>query len=96
MESIAQRLAGLQAQVTAACVASGRPVDSVRLIAVSKLQPVQAMAEVLKLGQLDFGENYAQELVQKSALVRDVRWHFIGRFQKNKINPSKILVCHQK
>ena len=90
MESIAQRLAGLQAQVTAACVASGRSVDSVRLIAVSKLQPVQAMTEVLKLGQLDFGENYAQELRDKAQELQalpeaaQLRWHFIGPLQRNK------------
>ena len=83
MESIAQRLANLQAQVTAACVASGRSVDSVRLIAVSKLQPVQAMTEVLKLGQLDFGENYAQEL-QALPEAAQLRWHFIGPLQRNK------------
>ena len=60
------------------------------LIAVSKMHPASAIAEAYALGQRDFGENYAQELVTKaqalSASCPELRWHFIGRLQKNKIN----------
>ena len=60
------------------------------LIAVSKMQPLSAIAQAYALGQRDFGENYAQELVEKAVALRgqcpELRWHFIGRLQKNKIN----------
>lgn len=60
------------------------------LIAVSKLHPAEAIVEAYALGQRDFGENYAQELVSKAQLLKarcpELRWHFIGRLQKNKIN----------
>ncbi|RYY40693.1 MAG: YggS family pyridoxal phosphate-dependent enzyme [Chitinophagaceae bacterium] len=58
----------------------------VRLVAVSKLkQPADIMA-LYDLGQRDFGENYVQELVEKqAALPSDIRWHFIGHLQSNKV-----------
>lgn len=58
----------------------------VRLIAVSKLQPVQPIRDAYAAGHKDFGENYVQELVEKAAqLPEDIRWHFIGHLQSNKI-----------
>ncbi len=58
----------------------------VRLIAVSKLQPVQSIRDAYAAGHKDFGENYVQELVEKAAqLPEDIRWHFIGHLQSNKI-----------
>jgi pyridoxal phosphate enzyme (YggS family) len=58
----------------------------VQLIAVSKIKPVEDIQEMYVLGQRDFGENYVQELVDKQAkLPEDVRWHFIGHLQSNKI-----------
>lgn len=59
---------------------------NVTLIAVSKLQPMQVIQDAYSAGQLDFGENYVQELVEKAAqLPSDIRWHFIGHLQSNKI-----------
>ena len=58
----------------------------VRLIAVSKFHPVEELAEAYKAGQRLFGENRAQELVAKAPqLPEDIRWHFIGHLQKNKV-----------
>lgn len=58
----------------------------VRLIAVSKLQHVQSIRDAYAAGHKDFGENYVQELVEKAAqLPEDIRWHFIGHLQSNKI-----------
>jgi pyridoxal phosphate enzyme (YggS family) len=58
----------------------------VMLIAVSKLQPVQSIRDAYEAGHKDFGENYVQELVEKAAqLPEDIRWHFIGHLQSNKI-----------
>jgi len=56
------------------------------LVAVSKIQPVQAIKELYQFGQKDFGENYVQELVEKQTqLPADIRWHFIGHLQTNKV-----------
>ena len=58
----------------------------VTLVAVSKTKPVSAIQELYNLGQRDFGENYVQELVDKEALLpKDIRWHFIGHLQTNKV-----------
>ena len=56
------------------------------LVAVSKTKPVEDIQELYNLGQRDFGENYVQELVAKqSKLPDDIRWHFIGHLQSNKV-----------
>jgi PLP dependent protein len=59
---------------------------NVQLVAVSKTKSVEAIKELYNLGQRDFGENYVQELVDKQAqLPTDIRWHFIGHLQTNKV-----------
>lgn len=56
------------------------------LVAVSKIKPVSDIQALYNLGQRDFGENYVQELIEKAeALPRDIRWHFIGHLQSNKV-----------
>jgi pyridoxal phosphate enzyme (YggS family) len=56
------------------------------LIAVSKTKPVEDLTALYELGQRDFGENYVQELVGKQpVLPADIRWHFIGHLQSNKV-----------
>lgn len=58
----------------------------VALVAVSKTKPIEDILELYHLGQRDFGENYVQELVDKAAqLPKDIRWHFIGHLQSNKV-----------
>lgn len=58
----------------------------VTLVAVSKTKPVEDIQALYDLGQRDFGENYVQELVDKQAqLPADIRWHFIGHLQSNKV-----------
>jgi len=59
---------------------------SVTLVAVSKLKPASDIEALYKLGQLDFGENYVQELVEKQAVLpSNINWHFIGHLQSNKV-----------
>ena len=59
---------------------------NVTLVAVSKTKPVEDILELYHLGQRDFGENYVQELTQKyQQLPKDIRWHFIGHLQSNKV-----------
>ena len=58
----------------------------ITLVAVSKTKPVEDILELYNLGHRDFGENYVQELVDKQQqLPQDIRWHFIGHLQSNKI-----------
>lgn len=59
---------------------------NVVLVAVSKTKPVEAIRELYDLGHRDFGENYVQELEEKyNQLPKDIRWHFIGHLQSNKV-----------
>jgi pyridoxal phosphate enzyme (YggS family) len=60
--------------------------DKVTLVAVSKTKPVEDIQALYDLGQRDFGENYVQELVNKQPLLpADIRWHYIGHLQSNKV-----------
>ena len=61
-------------------------LGNVTLVAVSKMKSVADIKALYDLGQRDFGENYVQELVEKQAqLPADIRWHFIGHLQSNKV-----------
>ncbi|QEO57954.1 YggS family pyridoxal phosphate-dependent enzyme [Francisella marina] len=61
-------------------------IDSkARLLAVSKYQSIEKIEYLASLGQLDFGENYFQELEQKAKQLPDLKWHFIGSLQSRKI-----------
>ena len=85
--SVAEGLAAVRDRIARAAEAAQRDPASVRLIAVSKTKPAQAIREAYQAGQRDFGENYAQELAQKAeelADLDDLRWHFIGHLQSNK------------
>ncbi len=91
MGSIGGRLSEIRARIDAARGASGREV---RLVAVSKGHPASAVREAFLAGQRDFGENYVQELLKKRAELADLtdlRWHFIGHLQRNKV--KDVLPC---
>lgn len=86
MNPIADTLAAVRARIDTATAAAGRPPGSVTLVAVSKTRPVEDLVAAHAAGQLDFGENYAQELRDKAdALGAGYRWHFIGSLQRNKV-----------
>jgi pyridoxal phosphate enzyme (YggS family) len=77
----------VRARLAQALLAAGRAPDSARLVAVSKFQPAAAIRAAYAAGQRDFGENYVQELQQKTAELHDLgelRWHMIGHLQRNK------------
>ena len=60
--------------------------ENVNLIAVSKTKPISMIRDVYNAGQLDFGENKVQELINKQPeLPQDIRWHMIGHLQSNKV-----------
>ena len=59
---------------------------NITLVAVSKTKPIEDILELYNLGHRDFGENYVQELAEKAEkLPNDIRWHFIGHLQTNKV-----------
>ena len=61
-------------------------LSNITLVAVSKTKPIEDILELYNLGHRDFGENYVQELAGKSEkLPNDIRWHFIGHLQSNKV-----------
>ncbi|HBB58322.1 MAG TPA: YggS family pyridoxal phosphate-dependent enzyme [Chitinophagaceae bacterium] len=60
--------------------------QGVTLLAVSKTKPKEDIEALYQLGHRDFAENYVQELVEKQPLLPDdIRWHFIGHLQRNKV-----------
>ncbi len=84
---IADALAAVRASIRASAAAAERDPADVRLLAVSKGHPAEAVREAYAAGQRHFGENYVQELVGKAralADLSDLRWHFIGHLQRNK------------
>ncbi len=93
--SVAARLAEVRARIDAAARASGRDPAHVKLVAVSKRQPLEAIAEAYAAGQRAFGENYAQEFSSKARALThlaEIEWHFVGHLQTNKVN--LLADCH--
>ena len=86
MNGLEENLRAVRARIAAAAAVAGRDPASVALLAVSKTWPAAAVRELATLGQVDFGENRAQELLGKAAELPGlpVRWHFIGQLQRNK------------
>lgn len=94
MDGIRLRAAALEERIAAACRAAGRSRDEVRLVAVSKRHPPEAVDAAIALGLRDFGENYVQEALSKFPRP-DARLHFIGSLQRNKVRkilPASFLV----
>ncbi|RNC71420.1 MAG: YggS family pyridoxal phosphate-dependent enzyme [Desulfuromonadales bacterium] len=84
--SIADNLTHIRARIAAAARRAGREPADVRLVAVSKTKPAEAVDEAARAGQLIFGENYVQEFTAKAGAVSEpVEWHFIGGLQSNKV-----------
>ena len=83
---IAANLNAVRARIAAACTRSGRATEDVRLIAVSKTRPIEAVQTAIQAGQLDFGENQIQDALKKIPNIETpgVQWHFIGPLQSNK------------
>jgi pyridoxal phosphate enzyme (YggS family) len=85
------RLAEVRRRIDSACAQAGRPGEGVRLLAVSKTQPADAVRAAVAAGQHAFGENYVQEALDKIAALADLRaqieWHLIGPLQSNKTRP---------
>jgi len=83
---LAERTQQVKEALAEAARAAGRKTEDVSLVAVSKLHPASDIRALAETGQVDFGENYAQEALGKQEELADldVRWHFIGGLQSNK------------
>ena len=89
MSTIAENIAKVGARIREAAHASGRGLEPVGLLAVSKTKPAEALREAHAAGVRDFGENYLQEALDKQVALADLAltWHFIGPIQSNKTRP---------
>lgn len=89
MSTIAENIAKVGERIRAAAQASGRDLDHIGLLAVSKTKPAAAVREAYAAGIRDFGENYLQEALEKQAELSELPliWHFIGPIQSNKTKP---------
>jgi PLP dependent protein len=86
VDAVAQRLAEVRARIADAAARAGRSERAVTLVAVSKTVPAELIAVARAAGQEDFGESRAQELRHKAPeLGPGIRWHFVGRLQRNKV-----------
>lgn len=87
--TLADNILSVRQKIVAACRDCHRNPDEVLLLAVSKTQAPETIAQAYRLGLRHFGENYCQEaLVKQAALAAfDITWHFIGPIQSNKTKP---------
>lgn len=84
--------------ISVAAEISGRDGHEVKLIAVSKKKPAEDICSFRRAGVVDFGENYVQEFIDKYETLKDedIRWHFIGNLQRNKVKyiVDKVFMIH--
>ena len=89
MDILADRLEAVRGRIAEAARRAGRSPDDVELVAVSKTHPPEAIREAADAGQTVFGESRVQEARAKIPLLPGrLRWHFIGRLQKNKVRAA--------
>ena len=95
MGTVAENIEAIRARIRAAAERGGRDPRSVRLVAVSKRQPLESIREAIAAGQVIFGENYLQEAQDKvAALGQGLVWHCIGHLQSNKARiAAEIFAC---
>ncbi len=89
MKYIQENLAKVRERIAVAAGRAGRAPESVKLIAVSKTFPAEAVQSAYAAGQRLFGENKVQDLALKNtALPKDIQWHMIGHLQGNKVKSA--------
>jgi len=86
MADVADNLARVREQIARAAAKSGRAADQIELLAITKTHPAAKVREAIEAGQTLFGESRVQEARAKiPELPSNLRWHFVGHLQKNKI-----------
>lgn len=94
---IKENLVNVHNNIDKAVNISGRDINEVKLISVSKTMPVEDLIAAYECGERDFGENKVQEIMDKiDKLPRDCRFHMIGHLQKNKVKyiVDKVYLIH--
>ena len=89
MSSILDNLERVREQIANAAANSGRSADDVELVAIAKMHPAEKVREAVEAGQTLFGESRVQEARAKvPELSSNIRWHFVGHLQKNKVRQA--------
>ena len=89
MSSIAENLERVREQIASAAAHSGRSADDVELVAITKTHPAEKVREAVEAGQTLFGESRVQEArIKIPELSSNIRWHFVGHLQKNKVRQA--------
>ena len=89
MNSIAANLERVREQIASAAANAGRSADDVELVAITKTHPAEKVREAIQAGQTLFGESRVQEAHAKiPELLSNIRWHFVGHLQKNKVRQA--------
>src|SRR4029077_6924239 len=89
MSSIAENLDRVREQIARAAANSGRSADDIELVAITQTHPAEKVHEAVEAGQTLFGESRVQEARAKiPELSSDIRWHFVGHLQKNKVRQA--------
>src|SRR5215469_16141974 len=89
MSSIAENLGRVREQIASATAKSGRSAGDVELVAIAKTHPADKVREAIEAGQALFGESRVQEARAKvPELPSNIRWHFVGHLQKNKVRQA--------
>ena len=105
---IGENLRAVRSRMEAAAKRSGRDPENITLIAVSKFNPAESVEAAISNDQLEFGENWVKELLEKETEVahyleennveksKDIKWHFIGHLQTNKVKQliGKTVLIH--
>lgn len=96
MANIKDNLASVNKRIETACAKSGRRVEDITLLAVTKTVPAERIREIMDLGVTSLGENRVQELLSKYDDLPDADWHIIGHLQTNKVKSivGKVALIH--
>lgn len=92
-----ENLINVKENIKKACEKVGRDPAEVTLVAVSKIKPLSDIEELVEAGQMEYGENYVQELCDKyDNISTPVHWHMIGHLQRNKVKYiiDKVVLIH--
>jgi PLP dependent protein len=89
MPSVAENLTRIRGAIGEAAAGAGRPAESIKLLAVSKTHPADAVRQAMEAGQISFGESKVQEALPKmDTLPSHLEWHFICHLQANKVRKA--------
>jgi PLP dependent protein len=88
-DALQSRLDSIRSEMDRAAIQSGRKLDDIKLIAVTKTHPAETIQALVDLGIRDIGENRVQEIGAKAPLITgDVTWHMVGHLQRNKVKKA--------